>query len=139
MRSHFHTLLAALSCAGIFALSAAPAPAQQDTANAPVAGHTTLGTAKMDVVAEGWRASKLIGATVYNEANQRIGKIGDLIIAPDGSISVAVLDVGGFLGVGSRHVAIPVEQFSQIAPRIVLPGATKDALKQLPEFKYVKG
>jgi hypothetical protein len=118
---------------------AAPASAQQDTANAPVAGRTTLGTTKMDVIAEGWRASKLIGATVYNEANQRVGKIGDLIVAPDGSISVAVLDVGGFLGMASRHVAIPVEQFSQISPRIVLPGATKEALKQLPEFKYVKG
>jgi hypothetical protein len=122
----------------LFASAAGPAFAQQE-GDAPVAGRTTLGTTRMDVIAEGWRASKLIGASVFNESNQKVGKIGDLIIAPDGSISVAVLDVGGFLGVARRHVAIPVEQFSQISPRIVLPGATKDALKQLPEFKYVKG
>ena len=122
----------------LFAAGTGTVIAQQND-NAPVAGRSTLGTTRMDVIAEGWRASKLIGASVYNESNQKVGKIGDLIIAPDGSISVAVLDVGGFLGVAQRHVAIPVEQFSQISPRIVLPGATKDALKQLPEFKYVKG
>jgi len=38
-----------------------------------------------------------------------------------------------------RHVAIPVQQFSQVTPKIVLPGASKDALKQLPEFTYSKG
>jgi sporulation protein YlmC with PRC-barrel domain len=121
----------------LWATLAGTAIGQQDN-NVPIAGRSTLGTTKMDVVAEGWRASKLIGASVYNDNNQKVGKIGDLIIAPDGSISVAILDVGGFLGVASRHVAIPVEQFTQISPRILLPGATKEALKQLPEFKYVK-
>jgi hypothetical protein len=61
-----------------------------------------------------------------------------MIIAPDGKLSVAVVDVGGFLGLGAHRVAIPVEQFTQIEPKIVLPGATKQALKGLPEFKYVK-
>jgi sporulation protein YlmC with PRC-barrel domain len=121
----------------LWATLAGTAIGQQDN-TVPIAGRSTLGTTKMDVVAEGWRASKLIGASVYNDSNQKVGKVGDLIIAPDGSISVAILDVGGFLGVASRHVAIPVEQFTQISPRIVLPGATKEALKQLPEFKYVK-
>jgi sporulation protein YlmC with PRC-barrel domain len=133
------TLSPALALACLLAALGAQAADTSDNSAAPVAGRSTLGTTKLDVIAEGWRASKLIGATVYNDANQRVGKIGDLIIAPDGSISVAVLDVGGFLGVAAKHVAIPVEQFSQISPRIVLPGATKDALKQLPDFKYVKG
>jgi sporulation protein YlmC with PRC-barrel domain len=133
------TLSAALALTCLFAALGTQAADDDTAAAAPVAGRSTLGTTKLDVIAEGWRASKLIGATVYNDANQRVGKIGDLIIAPDGSISVAVLDVGGFLGVAAKHVAIPVEQFSQISPRIVLPGATKDALKQLPDFKYVKG
>ena len=131
--------LAVLSAIAIFATAAGTAIGQQTDNSAPVAGRTTLGTTQMDVIAEGWRASKLIGASVYKDSNQKVGKICDLIIAPDGSISVAILDVGGFLGLANRHVAIPVEQFSQISPRIVLPGATKDALKQLPEFKYVKG
>jgi len=113
----------------------------QQQKEAPVAGSITLGIAveRMDIVANGWRASKLIHAHVYNDKGQKIGRVGDLIIAPDGSLSVAIIDVGGFLGMGTHHVAIPVQQFSQVTPKIILPSATKDALKQLPEFKYSKG
>ena len=112
----------------------------KDTANAPVAGAVKLGVtvAETDLIAAGYRAKKLIGATVYNDQNEKVGKIDDMIIAPDGKLSVAVVDVGGFLGLGAHRVAIPVEQFTQIEPKIVLPGATKQALKGLPEFKYVK-
>ena len=112
----------------------------KDTANAPVAGVVKLGVtvAETELVAAGYRARKLIGATVYNDQNEKVGKIDDMIIAPDGKLSVAVVDVGGFLGLGAHRVAIPVEQFTQIEPKIVLPGATKQALKGLPEFKYVK-
>ena len=109
--------------------------------NAPVAGKVTLGIAveQVDIVANGWRASKLLHANVYNDSNQKVGKVGDLIIAPDGSLSVAIIDVGGFLGMGRHHVAIPIQQFTQVTPKIILPGATKDTLKQMPEFKYSKG
>ena len=109
--------------------------------NAPVAGKVTLGVAveQVDIVANGWRASKLLHASVYNDSNQKVGKVGDLIIAPDGSLSVAIIDVGGFLGMGRHHVAIPIQQFTQVTPKIILPGATKDTLKQMPEFKYSKG
>ena len=109
--------------------------------NAPVAGKVTLGVAveQVDIVANGWRASKLLHASVYNDSNQKIGKVGDLIIAPDGTLSVAIIDVGGFLGIGRHHVATPVQQFTQVTPKIILPGATKDSLKQLPEFTYSKG
>ena len=109
--------------------------------NAPVAGKVTLGIAveQVDIVANGWRASKLLHANVYNDSNQKVGKVGDLIIAPDGSLSVAIIDTGGFLGMGRHHVAIPIQQFTQVTPKIILPGATKDTLKQMPEFKYSKG
>jgi len=112
----------------------------KETANAPVAGVVKLGVtvAETELVAAGYRARKLIGATVYNDQNEKVGKIEDMIIAPDGKLSVAVVDVGGFLGLGAHRVAIPVEQFTQIEPKIVLPGASKQALKGLPEFKYVK-
>ena len=112
----------------------------KETANAPVAGTVKLGVtvAETELVAAGYRAKKLIGATVYNDQNEKVGKIDDMIIAPDGKLSVAVVDVGGLLGLGTHRVAIPVEQFTQIEPKIVLPGATKQALKGLPEFKYVK-
>jgi len=109
------------------------------TRTAPPAGIVPLGITveATAAVVDGWRASKLIGASVFNDENQRIGKIEDMIVSPDGKLSVAVIDVGGFLGIGKHRVAIPVDQFSDIkAKKLVLPNATKDALKLLPEFRY---
>jgi len=116
------------------------ATAQQtpDSGTIPIAGEITLGVsvAQTAVIATGWRASKLVHAPVYNDRDQRIGRVDDFIVAPDGSVSVAIVDVGGFLGLDGHRVAIPVQQFDQISPRIVLSGATKDVLLKMPEFKY---
>ena len=79
---------------------------------------------------------KVIGATIYNGANESVGKIDDIIVAQDGKAPFAVISVGGFLGLGDRLVILPYEQFRTDGERLVLPGATKDALKNLPEFKY---
>lgn len=108
--------------------------------NPPLAGKTVLGVAyaEMDAVAVGYRASKLIGASVYNDKNERIGKVGDIAVKPDGTVSFAIVDVGGFLGMGKHHVAVPVGQFSEVKPRTVLPGATKEALRALPAFEDAK-
>ncbi len=118
--------------------AAAPAPAPAPTP--PVAGTVLLGVTVTEsiAVAHGYRASKVIGATVYNDKSQKVGKIGDLIIRPDGTLSYAIVDVGGFLGMGVHQVAIPVNQFKAVKPKIILPGATKDALKALPEFRFEK-
>jgi len=105
----------------------------------PVAGKITLGVSVEEtaVIATGWRASKLLHAPVYNERNEKIGKMEDFIVSTDGTLSVAIVDVGGFLGIGAHRVAIPVQQFDEVAPtKIVLKGATKEALKKMPEFKY---
>ena len=88
------------------------------------------------LVATGWRASKLIHAVVYNDKNEKIGRIDDLIVSPDGTLSVAVIDVGGFLGIDAHRVAIPVQDFDEVSPKIVLKGASKEELKKIPEFKY---
>jgi len=53
-------------------------------------------------------------------------------------VSYAIVGVGGFLGMGERDVAVPVSRFKQQMGKIVLKGATKDALKAAPEFKYAK-
>jgi hypothetical protein len=122
----------------------AAAPAKDATAPkaaAPVAGIVPLGVtiAETAVVATGWRASKLIHAKVYNDQNQSIGKIDDFIVSPDGKLTVAIIDVGGFLGMGAHRVAIPTSQFKEMdVKKVVLPGATKDALKALPEFRYTQ-
>jgi sporulation protein YlmC with PRC-barrel domain len=107
-------------------------------AGAPVAGVVNLGTSVevTRAITVGHRASKLIGAPVYNEQDEKVGNIDDLIITPDRSVSYAILSVGGFLGLGRRLVAIPVEQVRDEQGRLTLPGATKEALKGLPEFQY---
>jgi sporulation protein YlmC with PRC-barrel domain len=125
----------ALAMVVLSVASTGPARAEE---NPPVAGKTMLGVAyaELDAVAIGYRASKLIGASVYNDKDERIGKVGDIIVKPDGAVSFAIVDVGGFLGLGKHHVAIPVGQFSGVKPRIVLPGATREALEELPAFEY---
>ena len=94
---------------------------------------------KVDValVAKGHRASKLIGASVTNDKNENVGSIDDIIIDQK-RVLFAVLQVGGFLGIGKHLVAVPYEslQISDDGKKIALPGATKDELKKLAEFKY---
>jgi len=110
------------------------------TRDAPVAGVMPLGikVEETGVILQGWRASKLIGASVYNDQDQKIGKIEEMIVGPDGKVAAAIVEVGGFIGLGKHRVAIPTEQFTDIkAKKLVLPNASKEALKALPEFKYV--
>jgi hypothetical protein len=74
---------------------------------------------------------------VYNDRNAKIGVVDDLIITPDKSVSYAIIGAGGFLGMGKHDVAVP-GQFKEDKGRIVLAGATKDALKAMPKFEYAK-
>jgi len=106
---------------------------------AQAAGEAILGTTVeiTKTIAVGRRASQLIGAPVHNEQNERVGRIDDFIVAPDNSLSYAVLSVGGFLGIGDRLVAIPVQQLQEREGKLILPGATKAALEKLPKFEYV--
>ena len=98
----------------------------------------TVQLTKVDVVrvATGFRASKVIGSSVVNEAGDTVGKVDDVIIGEDGKAPFVVLAVGGFLGIGDKLVVLPYEQMKTMDRKIVMPGATKDALKDLPTFKY---
>ena len=97
--------------------------------------------AKVDVqkVAAGYRASKVIGSSVLNEANETIGKIDDLLVTRDGKEPYAVLSIGGFLGMGTHMVVIRYDSLKFADNKIVLPGGTKDGLKMLPAFEYSTG
>jgi hypothetical protein len=96
--------------------------------------------AKVDVqkVAAGYRASKVIGSSVLNEANETIGKIDDLLVTRDGKEPYAVLSIGGFLGMGTHMVVVRYDSLKFADNKIVLPGGTKDGLKMLPAFQYSK-
>jgi len=90
-------------------------------------------------LATGYRTSKVVGSTVVNEANETVGTIDDLIVTPAEKVPFAVLSVGGFLGMGSKYVVVPFSSLQVKDKQMVLPGATKDSLKGLPEFKYNTG
>ena len=81
---------------------------------------------------------QILGKPVSNAKDEKVEDVDDLIIAPDSSVSYAIIGVGGFLGLGERQVAIPVHRFKNSQGMIVLPGATKDALQAMPSFQYGK-
>ena len=91
----------------------------------------------VNVVAKGYRVSKLTGSSVTNEKNEKIGTIDDFVVARNRSL-FAVLQVGGFLGIGGHLVALPYETLiiDDEGSKIQLPGASKDELRKLPELKY---
>ncbi|MDT7953933.1 MAG: DUF4142 domain-containing protein [Acetobacteraceae bacterium] len=60
--------------------------------------------------ADTWRASKVIGLSVYNEQNQKVGDIDDVLLNRSGKADAVVVGVGGFLGIGERDVAVPYDQ-----------------------------
>ena len=61
-----------------------------------------------------WRASKLIGVNVYNENNEKIGDIEELIVDKSSKVDNVVLGVGGFLGMGEHYVAVPMEKLKWV-------------------------
>jgi hypothetical protein len=95
---------------------------------------------KVDVqkVAAGYRASKVIGNSVLNDAHETIGKIDDLLVTRDGKEPYVVLSIGGFLGMGTHMVVVRYDGLKFDDNKIVLPGGTKEGLKTLPAFEYSK-
>jgi sporulation protein YlmC with PRC-barrel domain len=61
-----------------------------------------------------WRASKLAGVNVYNEANEKIGDINDVILDKSGKAEKVILGVGGFLGMGEHLVAVPFDKIKWV-------------------------
>lgn len=87
-------------------------------------------------LATGYRTSKIVGSTVYNDVNEEIGTIDDLIVTPKGSVPYAVVSVGGFLGMGKHYVVVPAASLEVVDKRLILHGGTKDSLKALPNYDY---
>ena len=126
------TLVAALASAGLFTTVG--------TTQAQVAGSsTTIGISvdESTQLAMGWSVKKtILGKTVYNDQNQKLGTVEDLIISPDRNVSYAIVGAGGFIGMGRHDVAIPVSQLQNQGGKLIMPGATKDVVKSLPSFVY---
>jgi sporulation protein YlmC with PRC-barrel domain len=127
---------------------AGPAAFAQNTTTSPSA-------AAAPVSATGqWRSSKLIGVNIYNEQNEKIGDINDIILDSAGKVDGVIVGVGGFLGMGEHYVMITMDKikFSNEAGKTTtgstssgskqwypdrgVVNANKDQLKTMPEFKY---
>src|SRR6266446_161704 len=80
------------------------------------------------------RASKLIGSAVYDPTDQKIGTIDELVLNPDGKVADVVIGVGGLLGAGEKHVAVPMADLKRGKNDRFVLSTTKDALKQMVNF-----
>ena len=81
-------------------------------------------------------SSNVVGLDIHNSQNDNIGKIQDIAFDTSKKVTGYILSVGGFLGMGTKYVVVPFSSLQMQDNKIVLPGATKDALRALPEFKY---
>ena len=164
------------------ALLATVAFAQNPTATTDKAAPAATTTTTTTTTASGeWRASKMSGLKIYNDANENIGSINDLLMDKSGNIKIAVIGVGGFLGMGEHLVAVPYEKLKFVNEAVAYTGtgakpaattttgaatgtekttttttattdsstskwypdhavfnASKDELKNMPEFKYAE-
>lgn len=122
---------------GLAALAAIVAVLSSNPA-LPQAG-VALVKVDLSVVAQGYRMSKIIGSTVNNDKNEKIGSLDDVIASKDKKqLDFAILQVGGFLGVGGHLVAVPFDSLviDDTGSKVTLPGASKEELKKLSEFHY---
>ncbi|WP_216856125.1 PRC-barrel domain-containing protein, partial [Acidisphaera sp. S103] len=124
-------------------MAATSAPATHDTAGSPTGGGYNTPSARNTVMTDngGMRTSKIVGSSVYNDQNEKIGSVDDLVIGSDHSIH-AVLSVGGFLGMNAKLVAVPFDklQFGNTKGssdnKVVLPGTTKEQLTSMPDYHF---
>jgi len=83
------------------------------------------------------QAQSVLGKQVRSSANENMGRIVDVIVDPQGRVRAAVIDFGGFLGVGSRKIAVDWNalRFDAGKPDIVTSELTRDQVKAAPEYK----
>ena len=113
-------LAAALLTTALFTCTASA-----QTANKAAAADSAAATASSHQEGE-WRASKLVGVNVYNDANEKIGDINDVILDKAGKVKNVILGVGGFLGMGEHYVAVAYDKmkWSNEPPRSTTASST---------------
>jgi sporulation protein YlmC with PRC-barrel domain len=119
-------------CVTLGLMGIAAAQAQQ-----PVAADTPTTVVSTVRLENGLRASKLIGAPVYNAQNEHIGDVSELYLSKQNQIANVVIQVGGFLGIGGKLVSVPMAKLQlDQADKVVMPDGTKDTLKAAPSAEY---
>jgi hypothetical protein len=92
----------------------------------------TLMKVDPQTLATGYRSSKMVGSSVSNENNETVGTIDDLIITEGGQAPYAILSVGGFLGLGTKYVALHFTSLKIVDKKVVLPGAQRTLCRVFP-------
>jgi sporulation protein YlmC with PRC-barrel domain len=119
------------------ATSSAPASNTAASSNSAVTSPATSSSTTYYTADRQLRASKLVGASVYNGQDQSIGSIDDVLMGDaDHKADMAVISVGGFLGIGSKLVSVPFDQIKIQDNKVVMPGATKASLESMPGYNY---
>jgi sporulation protein YlmC with PRC-barrel domain len=78
---------------------------------APAAAPATAKPPENNLAGQGkWRASKLMGVDIYGPDNKKVGDVTEVVFDKTGKIELVTVGVGGFLGIGSKDVAIPFDQ-----------------------------
>src|ERR1700677_1919401 len=95
------------------AFAQTPAATSDGTNAAPMSNSSLQGD---------WRTSKVVGLSVYNDNNESIGSINDLLTDKSGTIKAVVLGVGGFLGVGAHLVAVPFDKVKFVNAPVAYTG-----------------
>jgi sporulation protein YlmC with PRC-barrel domain len=114
------TVTAALAGTALFATVAS---AQTPAAPADRANGASIPEASLK---GDWRASKVVGLKVYNNENESLGSINDLLIDKSGNIKAAVLGVGGFLGMGAHLVAVPLDKIKFVNEPVAYTGTASN-------------
>jgi sporulation protein YlmC with PRC-barrel domain len=113
--------IAALAGSALLASAAfaqTPSATTTDSAGMAPAASTSSSSLQGD-----WRASKIAGLSVYNDKNESVGSINDLLTDKSGNIKAVVIGVGGFLGVGEHLVAVPFDKVKFVTEPVAYTGA----------------
>jgi sporulation protein YlmC with PRC-barrel domain len=120
----------AIALAGGLAFAQAPASKDTKSGRSVSMPESSLSTSH-------WLASDIYKANVYDNSENKLGNIADLVIDKDGNIQQAIIGVGGFLGAGQKDVAIPFKDLkvsSKNGKDWLVLNMTKDELKKAPAY-----
>jgi sporulation protein YlmC with PRC-barrel domain len=106
------------------AFAQSPSTSTDTTKMAPAAASDSSSTSS--TFQGNWRASKVVGLSVYNDKNESVGSINDLLTDKNGKITAVVIGVGGFLGVGEHLVAVPFEKVKFSTEPVAYTGAASN-------------
>ena len=97
----------------------------------------SVATSASSLSTANWLASDIYKADVYDNSENKIGNITDLVLDSDGKVTTAVIGVGGVLGAGQKDVAVPFKDLkisSRDGKDWLVLDRTKDALKNAPAY-----